>query len=381
MKRHLTLHIGTEKTGSTSIQYFLNQNRQRLFDAGLGVPSSLGDEIHYKLQLMSNSDDFSDNFLRALNLHRDLQARKKAIQGWREEFVSEVKGSPVKRWIISCETLHSRIVTRPELENLKSLLQSLFSEIDIVVYLRDPVQMAISRMSEMAKAALPLQLMPAEPSKGFDIFDHRGTTKFWDGALGPGKFHPRLFEQSSLVQGNVVCDLCSIIGIDQKGLELPERKNVSIPFYAVRLLDQLNRYVPRHWTDGTSIPSRWQLVSLVMEALKTGDPIKPTENEIEYYRKTYMVSNEWVRKKYFPDRKKLFAGLEGTAKNEVGLTEDQYHELAQLIATIWLNNNAKIKQLQERLSYLESYLDRTLDDPCAFYSAAPSVIPADYLDC
>ena len=104
VERRLILHIGTEKTGSTSIQTFLRLNKTRLAANGVGVPTCLGDTLHFRLQLMANDDDVDDDFIRNLRLHLDPQLRKKAIDEWRENFYQEVKTSSAHTWIISCET-------------------------------------------------------------------------------------------------------------------------------------------------------------------------------------------------------------------------------------------------------------------------------------
>ena len=62
----LTLHIGTEKTGSSSIQKFLKTNQKLLSESGTEIPKTLGDGIHYKLHLLANSDEFHDDYLRNL---------------------------------------------------------------------------------------------------------------------------------------------------------------------------------------------------------------------------------------------------------------------------------------------------------------------------
>ncbi|NBO66447.1 MAG: hypothetical protein EBU88_16655, partial [Acidobacteria bacterium] len=60
-ERRLILHIGTEKTGSTSIQTFLSLNHRRLAANGIGVPTCLGTPLHFRLQLMAHDDDVNDD--------------------------------------------------------------------------------------------------------------------------------------------------------------------------------------------------------------------------------------------------------------------------------------------------------------------------------
>ena len=53
----IVLHIGSGKTGTTSIQRFLAQNRARLAELGLLYPQTPGRSRHYRLSLFIQPDD------------------------------------------------------------------------------------------------------------------------------------------------------------------------------------------------------------------------------------------------------------------------------------------------------------------------------------
>ena len=61
----LVLHIGTEKTGTTSIQEFLKKNRDKLRKKGVYIPQSpmVGNGNHRWIPSLANNDDFSDDFV------------------------------------------------------------------------------------------------------------------------------------------------------------------------------------------------------------------------------------------------------------------------------------------------------------------------------
>ena len=64
----LILHIGTEKTGTTSIQEFLGINRAALAEQGLHVPEFLGARTHRWAAYMAENVDRIDHFSKELGL-------------------------------------------------------------------------------------------------------------------------------------------------------------------------------------------------------------------------------------------------------------------------------------------------------------------------
>jgi len=84
----LHLHIGTEKTGTTSIQEFLRINRANLNSAGIYVPCSLGPSNHQWLPFMFSQDLSVDSFFRMHGINTDdqrISAQSKKIKEFREE--------------------------------------------------------------------------------------------------------------------------------------------------------------------------------------------------------------------------------------------------------------------------------------------------------
>ncbi len=57
---NLLLHIGTEKTGSTSIQSFLKSNWRSLLASGVAYPRFFSTSHSGELYLCAKRDDYSD---------------------------------------------------------------------------------------------------------------------------------------------------------------------------------------------------------------------------------------------------------------------------------------------------------------------------------
>jgi len=383
-RRKLILHIGTEKTGSTSIQAFLSINRSRLAQFGVGVPSCLGDTLHFRLQLLANDNDFTDDFIRNLGLHRDKELRQKTLTEWRNEFYQEVESSLAQTWIISCETLHSRLLKDSELVRLREILSPLFDRIDVLIYLREPLSMIVSRLTEFAKSAIPVMIPDPKENQEFDIADHQATLQRWEYSMGPGKLIVRLFESDWLVGRNVINDFMEVCGLQYQNYLIPRHQNPSLSGYGLKLTEEINRHVPRRWIDGTLIKSRWLLMCHIMQQLRGGASYAPSPEEIKNYDEFYEERNEWVRGNYFPERDKLFSKAWPIALSPKG-EEEQGAELsrtARLIANIWLTKTAQVNQLEAQVAYLQDCL-KSLDpnlNPGDLQKSGPSLRWQDYID-
>ena len=103
MKPDLILHIGTTKTGSTSIQYVLDSKRRDLPAQGAYWPETHGAKRHLMLALShSRAERFHEMLGNPLWQGMEPAAR---IAAYRSEFAQEMQSLPhsVNRVIISAE--------------------------------------------------------------------------------------------------------------------------------------------------------------------------------------------------------------------------------------------------------------------------------------
>lgn len=142
----LYLHIGTHKTGSTSLQRWLNQQRAWLQQQGMQYYRGL----HFP-------NNHIECYLAPMRLNRDSFARQ-AIGQFDVNYYTEVKqrlaafanDKPHLHKIISTEGL-SLLRFEDELVLLKDLLSPFGSDIKIILYLRDKVRYLASYRAQLAK--------------------------------------------------------------------------------------------------------------------------------------------------------------------------------------------------------------------------------------
>jgi hypothetical protein len=306
----LILHIGTEKTGTTSIQEFLALNRSLLAAQGIHVPEFLGATNQRWGPYMAENLDRVDGFSQELGLGESAEKRLAKKEEIRAQLVEEVSLHPEATWLISSEHFQSRLTTPQEVARLAAILQPLFAEIRIVIYLRHPLETAISYWGMRVRGGAPLATLGEPGSFGHHICDHRGILERWLAEFAPSSFCVRLFERQSFVAGDLIRDFCTAAGIHwHPGLQMPPRLNETLSYQAIRLLARINEHVPR-WIDGRINPNRAVLGASFLDCFASFPPYQPSCSERERYRSFYHDSEEWVRAAFFPQRSRLWAEVE-----------------------------------------------------------------------
>ena len=91
--------------------------------------------------------------------------------------------------------------------------------------------------------------------------------------------------------------------------------------------------------------------------MQKGERFLASKEEIETYKRYYEASNEWVRKKYFPQRNKLFSEKikHGLEADKHTYNQEDIEQAGILIANIWLIKNAQINFYKERYEELKRY--------------------------
>src|SRR5262249_25059988 len=130
----LYLHIGTEKTGTTSIQAFLDRNRSRLRMQGVLYPSLPGPANQIALSAAALEEPRGEvTRLFGLKSPEDIARFRARISGL---LARACEGSDCTNAVLSNEHCSSRLRYEGEVQTLHDVLRPLFARIFIVVYLR-----------------------------------------------------------------------------------------------------------------------------------------------------------------------------------------------------------------------------------------------------
>ena len=150
----LHLHIGTEKTGTTSFQKWLLQHQEQLEACGIirpAWPDSFLPDINHRM-LAVYAQGFTPGEDGQVDLGLKSAAQYKALcKAFARTFAQEVAQRCAGDWIISSEHLHSRLVDVAQVQQLAAFLQPHFSEIIIHIHLRPQVDLARSVASTFSR--------------------------------------------------------------------------------------------------------------------------------------------------------------------------------------------------------------------------------------
>ncbi len=125
---HAYVHIGTEKTGTTSIQKLLKRNAKLLATHGANFPTYFTYPHHYDL-VVPFTQEYSDIHV-AIGIHT--QADIDAVLLDLDKRLSGARGT----WIFSAEHFSSRLDTAEKAGNFLKWLGKYFDEITVVLFTR-----------------------------------------------------------------------------------------------------------------------------------------------------------------------------------------------------------------------------------------------------
>lgn len=144
MEKKLYLHIGSPKTGTTSLQMRLFQNSKTLADQGFCYP---GKEFSHQKIFFSTGcspKDWARQFR-----GQNHQAVMKVVNNYMESFEKDLK-TDFRNYIVSSEDLF--ITNESYIQNLLNYLNHFFDEVIVIAVIRDPIDYYRSYQQELIKA-------------------------------------------------------------------------------------------------------------------------------------------------------------------------------------------------------------------------------------
>lgn len=198
MKPALTLHIGHRKTGSTTLQNTLAASAPALLERGVLYPHCLRGASHSWLVMPL---DFVEKGPRLMRQRLGFDAGRAQATFDREwaNLVAQVDAARPAQVILSTEYLVDRLT--PELAPaFRDRLQTVFGDITVVVYVRQPSRWAFSNLQQHLR--YQDDLPPVEP------LSVRPALEVWEAAF-PGRLIVRPHDRAQLVQGDIVADFLS----------------------------------------------------------------------------------------------------------------------------------------------------------------------------
>ena len=263
MKR-LIVHIGWEKTGTTSLQAFMSKNAKNLEKSGIFYPND-----HYLTFVQGIGHFPLAGAILQQGASREFIASEKLIDGKiiLTDFTSYLRD--IKQTVvISCEHLSSRISSDQEIRLLKESIDEASYEAKIVCYVRDPINLAISSYSTAVKGGRRERLDWSNVAPQNEYFNPLHRLRKWASVFGKDNLIVREYHSDKLINGNIYEDFSRLIQVDPGDFEAPERLNTALPPDRCEILRRCNKFLPIHSEDLTS----WRKNTLARRLLRDASP-------------------------------------------------------------------------------------------------------------
>lgn len=242
------VHIGTEKTGTTTIQRFLADNRCPLAGDGILYPVAGGPEgSQWGYAASALDQPWTTDLGRELGIDdaAGQAAYRVALQSALED---EAAARPAcDTLLISSEHLHSRVTTPEAIGRLKAFLEPYAQDFAVVLYLRRQDQMAVSRFSTALKVGFKNpQVFPRLRQKSLPYyFDFERIYHNWESVFGQPAMRVRIFDRNRFEGGDLLTDFCAACGLDRGDKSIPARANESLGQAGLHFLLEVNNQLPR----------------------------------------------------------------------------------------------------------------------------------------
>ncbi len=320
------LHIGTEKTGTSSIQLFLNKNRRALRSNGYHYLQTAGTYNHWALPAYCCESTRLDDFFRKQSVETD-QERDSFKRDFIKRFDHELRSlSPnIHTVIISSEHFHSRLRSEREMQNLKTLLDQYFDEFSILCYIREQADTCESWYSTSLKSGATYSFQEfirrCKPEAYY--FNYYEVLENWARFFGRKAIQAAVFDRRQFVDENLVADFASRIDPEMAvKLDTTNRsENQSLTPMGQALSRALNMQFSAGETDDLNAKTL-QACRNVIESSMRGKGQRMLFERRESIYTSFSESNEKVRLKYLPMLDVLFAPPQGTDAAEILVDRD-----------------------------------------------------------
>ena len=310
MKRHLTLHIGLSKTGSSSIQRVLGAGRAAMQDVGVYYPRSPGWANHALLPASLVSDPailwgFHPGTWEGMS-----QAAR--LARFRREWDEEMAALPdwAASCVISAEQIGGLLRRDEEVARLADLLAVHFATMRVIVYLRRQDSHLASAYSQWLRGGIleEPRLPDTGPATHFE-YDYGPMLDMYARAFGQDAICPRIFARDKLVGGDVVEDFMACAGFSIPiPPEAPQKNaNAGITQEAQALMLFVGRRIEAatgndSWRDEPV----WRRFAESVGERFAGRGWRPTQSEARAFLARFAETNEHARARFFPDQASLF---------------------------------------------------------------------------
>jgi hypothetical protein len=294
----LTLHIGTEKTGTSTLQNLLLKNQPALQASGLLYPKSIfmpTMRTHLGLVFYATGANSAMKKGRETLGKDDIEAYNSTLIS---KLQAEIAAAGCPHVLMSSEHISSRLRKPSDVKRLMAGLGQLADSINMVVYIRPQYDLYASQYSTKIKGGNMKPPRAPNPLRDH-VFNYDSMLKVWEQAPHISSVKVRLFDRAHFKDGDLIADFFETIGVEmppdlvRPPRELNQRLDVSALEF-LRTINQLDVDAARH------TPQRRQMVKLLGQISKPSSLAMPAAI-LQQIDDMYRDTNALVAARYFPD--------------------------------------------------------------------------------
>jgi hypothetical protein len=316
------LHIGTAKTGTTTLQQWLYSNKSSLSEQKVYLSDILGKPNNRNLSCFFESENPKRVFFEGL------------LDQLRSEISEASRGHDI--FIITSEHFHSRVTSPENIRSLKAYLNEQFDETQIICYFRNQYDMATSAYSTALRVGSSISLSEYYLRKAtpdnyyYNFFD---IAENWSACFGKDNCIFKLYDKNSLIDGDIRKDFLREILPNINGEKITfnsESTNISFTYLQAAALRAVNKHVP-FWDESHNQPSllnkHLQRQLLLIKSLQRGVLNEHCRSEID---SLFEDSNKKFFAEYF-DPMASFDSRDNDLEKETTLS---LNEVSEIVADI-----------------------------------------------
>ena len=187
------IHIGTPKTGTTSLQDFFFQNQSNLIKKNIFYPEAFGKKNHVKLIICVANPNKTKG-----KLHLGAGVTDENQEEFRNKtkqfFKKEIENIQCTKLLISSEALAWLLKEEYEIRSLKEFLDNFVENYKIIVYLRPQHELAISAYSTILHFGVKNTRVLAEAEYNPNL-DYERLLSHWEKVFGKENLNPKIFSR------------------------------------------------------------------------------------------------------------------------------------------------------------------------------------------
>lgn len=350
----LYIHIGTSKTGTTTIQTYCGINREQLKSKGVLFPIM---PYHYD----RITENRNGHFLYATIYENGVRNKEKEKQVLKQELDYIVDCfKEYDNVLLSEESIWWATATRRKglWKYLQEHSQQNNYQVKIIVYLRRQDQFMMSRYNQILKTDTGggtqrfYEYFKDMNGKYKCVMNYRQRLDYMAKFFPKENIVVKRFDRSYFYNGDLNADFLHILGveIDDTFAELPKDENLGISVQSGELKRVLNRLGTMTFAENQKL---LQMLNECEELLPKREVSIMTTEHIEKFMKKFIDDNESIAVDYIGDGKPMFDY--NYKKKPVWSYEDKnYHEevilfFAKAIDSVY-KENIHLKKENERLN-------------------------------